>query len=93
MTFIVTAVFDTDLETLAASEQAHPEAIAAIGEIAKDYMIGHQRHARDGQVMDIDTYRTADDYRAFFAKAEPHIKQYVANAGTTVTDTMWEVID
>lgn len=92
MTAIVTVVFDTDLETITAAEEAHPEAIQAILAIAKDYMIGHQRYVRDGRVMDVDQYRSAEDYHAFFAQAEPFIKQYAANAGATVTDTLWQAV-
>lgn len=93
MSYIVTVILETDLEKLTAAEQAHPDTIGAILEIAKDYMISHQRYARDGMVMDIDQYRSEEDYRAFFAKAEPHIRKYAANAGTTVQDTLWRAVE
>lgn len=93
MAYIVTVVFETTPEKLAAAEAANPEIIGAILEIAKDYMIGHQRYVSEGLVMDIDQYRSAEDYHAFFAKAEAHIKKYAELAGTSVKDTLWKAVE
>lgn len=89
MTVLCTVVFDRDVETMTASEEAHPEIIGKIGEYAQQYMLSHERYAREGQTMDVDTYRSEEDYHAFVELAGSTIQRYCEAAGATVVDTLW----
>lgn len=90
MSVLVTVNFNVSAEVLAEAEQRDPGPIQEIGKFAQKYMTSHTRYSRDGHTMDVDTYKSVEDYEAFFELAKDHIAKYAANAGATVQDTVWE---
>lgn len=93
MTVVCTVIFKTDIENLERAEKEHPEVIGAIMDLAKDYMIGHQRFVAPGQVMDFDEYRSEAEYKEFLEKAGPHIAKYCEYAGAEAQDTLYAKYD
>lgn len=93
MTYACTVIFKTDIETLERAEKEHPEVIGAVMELAKEYMIGHQRYVAEGQVMDFDEYRSEEDYRIFLEKAGPHIARYCELADVQAMDFLYKKYD
>lgn len=89
MSYIVTVLFDTDVQNLERVEREHPEYLEGVMAAAKGRMIGHTRYVRDGATLDIDEYESEEAYRAFIAEAAPHIERYGAAAGAKPVDTLW----
>ena len=56
MSYIVTVLFDTDVQNLERVEREHPEYLEGVMAAAKGRMIGHTRYVRDGATLDIDGY-------------------------------------
>ncbi len=91
MAVLVTVNIDAPYEHVEQVEAANPDVMSGIIGAAMKYMRGHRRTYRDGFVMDIDEFDSADDYNAFIAEAGPSIKRYGELVGVAPRDTLWVV--
>ncbi|MFE3059566.1 hypothetical protein [Nocardia sp. NPDC059239] len=90
MSYIVTVVFESDVENLEQVEREHPEILAGVGAAAQGRMVSHTRYVRDGYTMDVDHYESREAYEAFVAEAGPFIRQYADFGGAVPVDTLWQ---
>jgi hypothetical protein len=91
MSIVVTVRFEGDPERMRAfnTERADVyEQIKAIG--AKHGMIGHRQLYRDGEILDIDEWETAEGRQAFLAEAAPLLQELAVFVGGTWQSTVWE---
>lgn len=93
MTVICTVRIPLPLERLREVEDANPDLLRQIQEIAARHMTGHRRVAQGDQVLDLDEFESEEHYRAFIAEAGEAIHRYGVLIGARPEDTLWKVVD
>jgi hypothetical protein len=94
MSIVVTVRFEGDPERMRAFNTERADVYAQLKEIGRKHgMIGHRQLYRDGEILDIDEWETAEGREAFLAEAALLLKELAEFVGGTWQSTVWEPAD
>ncbi|HWH26298.1 MAG TPA: hypothetical protein VNT53_06610 [Pseudolysinimonas sp.] len=89
MTVVVSVKFPLTPAQIQKFEAENMHLHGPIMEAAMKYITGHRRLLADDHVLDLDEYRSVEDYHAFFEVAKPMIDSYAELAGAPIIDTVY----
>jgi hypothetical protein len=91
MSIVVTVRFEVDPDRMRAFNTERHETYEAIKEIGRKHgMIGHRQLYRDGEILDIDEWESAEGRQAFLTEAAPLLGELAEFVGGTWQSTVWE---
>jgi hypothetical protein len=91
MSIVVTVRFDGDPERMRAFNRERRDVYEQILEVGRKHgMIGHRQLYREGEVLDIDEWGSAEGRQAFLEEAAPLLKQLADYVGGSWQSTVWE---
>ena len=91
MSIVVTVRFACDPERMKAFNREHADLYAQLSEIGGRHgMIAHRQVYRQGEVLDIDEWETAEGRQAFLEEAGPLLRQLGETVGATWESTVWQ---
>jgi hypothetical protein len=77
-----------------AFNREHADVYAEIREIGRKHgMIGHRQLYRDGEILDIDEWESAEGRQAFLSEAAPLLQELSEFVGGSWQSTVWEPAD
>lgn len=91
MPIVVTVRFQADPEKMRAFNTERSETHDALLEIGRKHgMIGHRQLYREGEILDIDEWESAEGRQAFLSEAAPLLKELSDFVGGSWQSTVWE---
>jgi hypothetical protein len=91
MSIVVTVRFEGDPDRMRAFNTQRADVYEQIKAIGKKHgMIGHRQLYRDGEILDIDEWETAEGRQAFLAEAAPLLRELSEFVGGSWQSTVWE---
>ncbi len=93
MTVVVTVLIPTDALRAREVEIEHAVAHRAVLETARKHgMLSHRRLYRDGEVLDVDEWESADGRERFLAEAAPYLQELrEARGSAPATAKVWQL--
>jgi len=93
MTVVVTVLIPTDAQRAREVEIEHAAAHQAVLETAHRHgMLSHRRVYRDGEVLDIDEWESAEGRERFLEEAAPYLQELREARGSgPATSKVWQL--
>jgi len=91
MTVVVTVLIPTDPQRAREVELEHADAHRAVLDTARRHgLLSHRRLYRDGEVLDIDEWESAEGRERFLAEAAPYLQELrEARGSAPATSQVW----
>jgi hypothetical protein len=91
MSIVVTVRFEGDPDRMRAFKREHAGVYEELNAIGRRHgMIGHRQLYREGEILDIDEWETAEGRQAFLDEAAPQLKELAAFVGGMWQSTVWQ---